>query len=325
VPGLGGRPAARPAYTVRVPSDRRSFSLRINRRKVKLKQVDKPTRSFELSVGGVAQSIVSLADPRRLAYPYVRHIARMIDAAAPPGEPIRLAHLGAGGLTLPRYAAVTRPGSPQVVVEFEREVCEAVLEALPLPEPNGIRLVYGDARAVAEGVEAPDAGDAGAAGGAGAAGDAGAARRSAADDWRDAAFTVVDLWDAAIIRAHVASREFYALVAARSAPAGVVAVNLLDGHPFDYARRQAATLAGVFAHVAVVLDFEPEDDEGPLGNVVVFASDAPLALAAHPELLGEPRPHTLHGPALTAWIDGAAPMTDADATDSPDPDDPRWA
>ncbi|MFB2582260.1 spermidine synthase [Herbiconiux sp. P15] len=293
-----------------MPSDRRSFSLRINRRKVKLKQVEKASRSFELSVGGVAQSVVSLADPRRLAYPYVRHIARMIDVAAPAGEAVRAVHLGAGGLTLPRYVAATRPGSAQVVVEFEREVCEAVLEALPLPEGSGIRLLYGDARALAEApVEAsvdPDGSD-------------------PDGSWSDAAFTVVDLWDAAIIRAHVASREFYALVAGRSAPDGVMAVNLLDGHPFDYARRQAATLASLFAHVAVVLDFEPEDDEGPLGNVVVVGSDAPLAVAAHPELLGEPRPHLLHGDELTRWIGGATPMTDADATDSPDPDDPRWA
>jgi spermidine synthase len=284
---------------VRVPSDRRSFSLRINRRKVKLRQVDRPTRSFELSIGGVAQSIVSLEDPRRLAYPYIRHIGRMIDAAAPAGAPLRIAHLGAGGLTLPRYVAVTRPGSEQVVVEFERNVLEAVLEALPLPEPNGIGVLHGDAREIASApVSLP---------------------------WQDAAFTVVDLWDAAIIRAHVASREFYALVAARAAADGVVAVNLLDGHPFDYARRQAATLAGLFAHVAVVLDFEPEDDEGPLGNVVVVASDAPLAVTGRPELLGEPRPHLLHGAELERWIGGAAPMTDADATDSPDPDDPRWA
>jgi spermidine synthase len=282
-----------------MPSDRRSFSLRINRRKVKLRQVDKQTRSFELSVGGVAQSVVSLQDPRRLAYPYIRHIGRMIDAAAPAGTPLRVAHLGAGGLTVPRYVEVTRPGSEQVVVEFEREVLEAVLEALPLPEPNGIDVLYGDAREI---VSAP-----------------------VAPPWQDAAFTVIDLWDAAIIRAHVASREFYALVAARLAAGGVVAVNLLDGHPFDYARRQAATLAGLFAHVAVVLDFEPEDDEGPLGNVVVVASDTPLAVAERPELLGEPRPHLLHGVELERWIGGAVPMTDADATDSPDPDDPRWA
>lgn len=266
---------------------------------MKLRQVDKPSRSFELSVGGIPQSVVSLEDPRRLAYPYIRHVARMIDAAAPGGTPLRVAHLGAGGLTLPRYVAVTRPGSRQIVVEFEREVLDAVLEALPLPEPNDIQVLYGDAREIAS--------------------------DPVASPWQDSAFTVVDLWDAAIIRAHVASREFYALVAARAAVGGVVAVNLLDGHPFDYARRQAATLAGLFAHVAVVLDFEPEDDEGPLGNVVVVASDAPLAVTERPELLGEPRPHVLHGPELERWIGGAVPMTDADATDSPDPDDPRWA
>jgi len=149
--------------------------------------------------------------------------------------------------------------------------------------------------------------------------------RTAIDtDWVEACFTVVDLWDAAVIRHRVASQEFYRRVAARSAAAGVVAVNLLDGHPFEYSRRQAATLSTVFDHVAVVLDTEPEDAEGPLGNVVIFASDAPLDKVTASVLLDTPRPHLLLDGALTSWIAEARIMTDADGTDSPDPDDPLW-
>jgi len=41
-------------------------------------------------------------------------------------------------------------------------------------------------------------------------------------------------------------------------------------------------------------------------------------------LLDTPRPHLLLDGALTSWIAEARIMTDADGTDSPDPDDPLW-
>ncbi len=274
------------------------FSLMLDNRKAKLVQSRKRPGRYELSVDGIPQSVVSMTEPTELEYDYTRHIARAMDAAAEPGAPLFTVHLGAGALTLARYVEATRAGSPQLVVEFEPALYEAVIAALPLPAGADLRVIFGDARAVAD-AELPD-------------------------EWTDARFTVVDLWDAAVIRHRVASQEFYRRVAARSAADGVVAVNLLDGHPFEYSRRQAATLRSVFDHVAVVLDAEPNDDEGPLGNVVVFASDAPLDVVTNPDLLGPPRPHMLHDDSLTSWIADARIMTDADGTDSPDPDDPIW-
>nr|WP_272953103.1 fused MFS/spermidine synthase [Microbacterium sp. B19(2022)] len=270
----------------------------LDNRKAKLVQSRKRPGRYELSVDGIPQSVVSMTEPTELEYDYTRHIARAMDAAAEPGAPLFTVHLGAGALTLARYVEATRAGSPQLVVEFEPALYEAVIAALPLPAGADLRVIFGDARAVAD-AELPD-------------------------EWADARFTVVDLWDAAVIRHRVASQEFYRRVAARSAADGVVAVNLLDGHPFEYSRRQAATLRSVFDHVAVVLDAEPNDDEGPLGNVVVFASDAPLDVVTNPDLLGAPRPHMLHDDSLTSWIADARIMTDADGTDSPDPDDPIW-
>jgi hypothetical protein len=297
---------------VRVPKDRRSFSLKLDRHKAKLTLLDRGTALYELAVDGIPQSIVSLSDPRRLEYPYVRHIARVIDAAAPAGSPLRSVHLGAGALTLPRYVQATRPGSPQIVVEFEPALYDAVVTTLPLPEGSAVRVLFGDARQLADEPLPSDPG-------------AGNAVESGFESgWVDAEFTVVDLWDAAVIRRHVASLEFYRRVAARSAAGGVVAVNLFDGSPFDYARRQAATLRLVFEHVAVVIDFDPDDHDGPLGNVLVLASDRSLSVVTHPQLLGAPHPHVLHGDHLTSWIDDASAMTDADGTDSPDPDDPKW-
>ncbi|WP_447943241.1 spermidine synthase [Microbacterium aurum] len=281
-----------------MPNRRRVFSLPLGDREAVLVRSRLRPGRYELRVDGVPQSIVSTKDPTTLAYGYVRHIARAIDAAAPAGSRLFTVHLGAGALTLARYVEATRTDSRQLVVESEPALYAAVLAALPLPAQADVRAVFGDARDVADSAEP--------------------------SDWTDAQFTVVDLWDAAVIRHRVASREFYARVAARSVPGGVVAVNLLDGHPFDYSRRQAATLRSLFAHVAVVLDFDPDDEAGPLGNVLVFASDRPLRVAEDPTLLGAPAPHLFAGDELTAWIGSARIMTDADGTDSPDPDDPRW-
>jgi len=273
---------------------------------------------YELSVNGIPQSVVSMTDPTRLKYAYIRHIARAIDAAAVPGAPLFTVHLGAGALTLARYVATTRPGSPQLVVEFDAALYEAVLTSLPLPPHSDVSVIFGDAREVAD-AQLPDA--ASPATEEAAPASTGVATSS---DWRNARFTVVDLWDAASIHRRVASQEFYERVAARSARDGIVVVNLLDGHPFEYSRRQAATLLTLFTHVAVVLDAHPGDEDGPLGNVLVFASDRPLDIAERPQLLGTPQPHVVHGDALTRWLGEARIMTDADGTDSPDPDDPRW-
>lgn len=305
------------------------FSLMLDNRKAKLVQSRRRPGRYELSVDGIEQSVVSMTEPRDLEYAYTQHIARAMDAAAAPGAPLFTVHLGAGALTLARYVEATRAGSPQLAVEFEPALYAAVIAALPLPAGADLRVIFGDARAVADAdlpgerrssVPSSPASDVGAAASGGTA--SGATAEDAA--WVDAQFTVVDLWDAAVIRHRVASQEFYRRVAARSAAAGVVAVNLLDGHPFEYSRRQAATLRTVFDHVAVVLDAEPNDGEGPLGNVVIFASDEPLDIVSAPELLGSPRPHMLHGDSLTSWIAEARIMTDADGTDSPDPDDPIW-
>lgn len=277
-----------------------------------------------------------MTDPTKLAYPYTRHIARAIDAAAAANAPLFTVHLGAGALTLARYVEATRTGSPQLVVEFEPELYASMLEALPLPAGSDVRVIFGDAREVADAAlpaadarsaampEGPAVSAPAAPAGALDSGSGSPVRTAAAGDWAHARFTIVDLWDAAVIHRRVASQEFFARVAARSAADGIVAVNLLDGHPFEYARRQAATLSTVFTHVAVVLDADPHDEDGPLGNVVLFASEAPLDIVADPALLGTPRPHVLHGEQLTSWIAEAPIMTDADGTDSPDPNDPRW-
>lgn len=313
------------------------FSFDLAQHGARLALVDDASLSYELRVDGIPQSRVCLTDPRRLAYPYVRQIARAVEAHAPAGQPLRCLHLGAGALTLPRYLAVSRPGSEQLVVEKERELCRAVLTALPLPPGNRIRMLYGEARRVLERTQRRAVLTAGLRADAGrgiprqAEGTGAEPQPSTIRAEKRAELVVVDLWEAARIDARVASVEFYRSVAAVTETGGLVAVNLLDGGDFDYLRAQAATLAAVFAHVALVLDVSPLLP-APLGNALLFASDSPLALTAIDGALREvdgtgrsAEPFVMHGPSLREWWGDARPMTDATATDSPALDDPRFA
>src|SRR6266568_904166 len=117
---------------------------------------DRP-RAWMLVVDGVLQSHVDLDDPRHLELEYMRRLGHLIDLAAPTGMPLRVLHLGGGGLTLARYVAVTRPGSHQLAVESDAEVARLVRRRLPLDRPGppragtgqiGVRVA--DARTVVE-------------------------------------------------------------------------------------------------------------------------------------------------------------------------------
>ena len=81
---------------------------------------------------GHPQSAVSLGNPEYLEFEYVQHLALAIDALCRPG-PLRVTHIGGGGLTLPRWIAHTRPGSPQIVLEPDQHLTDLVRAHLPLP------------------------------------------------------------------------------------------------------------------------------------------------------------------------------------------------
>lgn len=99
-----------------------------------------------LRIGGIEQSHVDLADPSRISHEYLRRIAAAVDTVRPRGEPLTIAHLGGGALTLVRYVQATRPDSEQLVIELERELVSFVVGALPLPAGTRLEVVVGDAR-----------------------------------------------------------------------------------------------------------------------------------------------------------------------------------
>ncbi|RFA16108.1 hypothetical protein B7R22_04410 [Subtercola boreus] len=297
-----------------MPADEIIYRSVVNGQQAELSVVDEPTRTYRLTVDGVPQSQICLADPTLVDFDYARHIARAIDTRAAAGVPLVFAHLGAGALTLPRYVQATRPGSVQYAVESEAERTIDVLGILPLGEGSDVRLLFGDARAIVDG---------------GAGSDSGNPRAP----WVSADVTVVDLWAGSTIGSQVASIEFYTQLESMCAPGGMLAVNLLDGPGCAYIRRQAASLSLLFDHVVVTMDRRMFDDTRPdpephsipdpvrAGNIVILASNRSLDLLAAPGWpVGDHNPpRVLAGHELRNWISGAKPMTDLDATDSPSP------
>ena len=99
---------------------------------------------FTVVVDGYPQSYVHPDDPLLLAFEYVEHLGALLDTLAP--GPVRVTHVGGGGLTLPRYVAATRPGSAQVVLEPDAALTAAVRARLPLPRGSRIRVRAVDGR-----------------------------------------------------------------------------------------------------------------------------------------------------------------------------------
>ncbi len=244
-----------------------------------------------LLIDGVPQSHVDLEDPGYLDFEYVRRLGHVIDAAAPAGQPLRVLHLGAGALTLARYVAVTRPGSPQLAVEVDAALVDLIRLRLPPRNPR-LRVRVGDARAELERLRA-------------------------------GSFDVViaDVFAGGRTPAHLTSAEFW--TAARRAVrgtswGGVVAANVADGPPLAHARAQVATARAVFPHACLIADAAVLRGRR-FGNLVLAASPEPLPVdALTRRAAGDPMPGRLvHGRDLARFTGGAKPVTDATATPSP--------
>jgi spermidine synthase len=249
--------------------------------------------SWMLLVNGTPQSHVDLDDPAHLEFEYVRRMGHVLDLAAEPGTPLDVVHLGGGALTLPRYVAVTRPGSRQRVVEIDQPLTDLVREHLPLPRGARIRVRADDARV---GLSALYTGS------------------------QDVVLT--DVFAGARTPAHLTSAEFAADAHRVLRPGGVYAGNVADGPPLRFARAQAATLRSVFRHVCLLA--EPGTLRGRrFGNLVAVASDEELPIAGYVRNCAkDPMPaRVVNGEDLDRFVGSARPVLDADAAASPEPPD----
>ena len=250
--------------------------------------------AFQLVVDGTPQSHVNLENPTNLFFEYVERMGHVIDLMRMPGEPITAVHLGAGGMTLPRYIAATRPDSRQQVIELESDLVDFVREHLPLPRGASIRVRHGDARDVA--AKLPGG------------------LRGSVD------LVIVDIFSGARTPAHVTSVEFYETVAALLAPDGVVLVNVADGPPLNFARGQVATLGAAVSHVAALAETQVLKGRR-FGNVVLVGSNAELPMDWLPRLLaGGPHPSkAVAGDELAEFARSASVVTDSTSVQSPLP------
>lgn len=248
-------------------------------------------RSWMLLVNDTPQSHVDLDDPTHLEFEYVRRIGHVLDLAAAPGAPVDAVHLGGGALTLPRYVAVTRPGSRQRVVEIDQPLTDLVRGHLPLPRGARIRVRADDARVGLAALH-PDSAD----------------------------VVVCDVFAGARTPAHLTSAEFVADVHRVLRPGGVYAVNVADGPPLRFARGQIATLQAHFRHTCVLA--EPGTMRGRrFGNLVAVASDIELPIDDYVRRCArDPMPaRVVHGEDLRRFVGTAAPVHDIDAVGSPEP------
>ena len=249
---------------------------------------------FELEVAGTPQSHVDLDDPTHLHFEYVARMAAVIDRLRMPGQPLTAIHLGGGALTLPRYLAHTRPGSRQQVIELEQPLIDLVRAELPLPRGAQVRVRIGDAREVAAKLPA--------------------GLQGAAD------LVVSDVFAGAQTPAHLATLEYYRVLAGLLAPGGVLLVNVADGAGLAFARRQVATVRAVLGEVIVLAEVQTLKGRR-FGNLVIAASADPLPVEWLPRLMAAgPHPAKVaQGDEIGAFVRGAAVVTDADATASPKP------
>jgi spermidine synthase len=247
--------------------------------------------AWMLLVNSTPQSHVDLDEPAHLEFEYVRRIGHVLDLAAGEGAPLDVVHLGGGALTLPRYVAVTRPGSRPRVAEIDEPLTELVRAHLPLPRNARIRVRAADAR------------------------EAVASMHPASAD-----VVVSDVFAGARTPAHLTTVEYAQEIHRVLRPGGVLAANVADGPPLAFARAQAATLRAVFTHVCLIA--EPGTFRGRrFGNLVAVASDAPLPIAALVRrCAGDPMPsRVVEGPDLDRFVGAARPIPDAEARPSPEP------
>ena len=291
---------------------------------------DRP-RAWTLLVDGTPQSHVDLDDPEHLEFEYVRRIGHLIDLAAPPGQPLRVLHLGAGGLTLARYVAATRPGSAQLAVESDGALADLVRQHLPLPQPSRSshrRQPAGSRAGPAQALGQSPSGQPARPQPARGTSQSGRVRirigdaRTALEGARPGSFDLVigDLFAGGSTPAHLTSAEFAAAVARALGPDGSYAVNVGDGPPLTHARARVATLRSVFPHACLIGD--PAVLRGRrFGNLVIAAGAAPCnASELTRRLASDPFPaRLLAGTELEQFAAGAAPIADALARPSPAP------
>ncbi|NHN55475.1 hypothetical protein G9U51_06715 [Calidifontibacter sp. DB0510] len=240
------------------------------------------------------QSYVDPHDPGLLTFEYMQHIALVLDTL-PPG-PLAVTHVGGAALTLPRWLHHERPGSPQIVLEPDAALTEAVRRELPLPRGHRIRVRPQDGRAGLTAL-APESADA----------------------------VIVDAYADGRVPADLVTVECAAVIAKVLKPQGIALFNLADEPDRAWLRRALRGLSQPFSAHAVLATAEVMKKKR-FGNYVLAVSNALMdAKSLRRKVAGAPLPTGL---LLNAEVDrliaGARPFDDTDTVPSPRPPAVGW-
>jgi len=226
--------------------------------------------------GDMDASYIDLADPRHLEFDYLRRMRDLVEAL----RARRIVHVGGAGCALARALAAGDRDRVrrQEVVEVDPAVLELAREHLGLRRQPGLRVRCADGRAHL------------------------AARPDGSAD-----VVLIDAFVGARVPRHLATAEALADAARVVAPAGAIAVNVVDTPPMADVRAIGAGLRESFATVAAV-------GGGPVlrgrrgGNVVLIAGHGPLPLERlRVRAAADPSPAGLLSPAETAALCGGTP------------------
>jgi len=174
---------------------------------------DHPER-VTLLVNGAPSSFVDLGDPAFLAFEYMQQMNCVLDQRP---SALRVLHLGAGACSLATALDASHPGSRQVAVDIDARLLELVRSWFPLPRAPRLKLRPGDAAEVVR--AAPPA-----------------------------SFDVVvrDVFAGTQTPSTLTTTEFATDVTRVLRPGGLYLANCADRPPLSLARRELATLRGVF-------------------------------------------------------------------------------
>lgn len=235
-----------------------------------------------LVLDALHHSYVDLDDPTYLEFAYLRAFVAAIDTRFADERDLRAHHIGGGGMTLPRYLAHTRPGTRSTVSEIDPGVVQVDRELLGLTESENLQVRVEDGRI---GLRQIDSGG--------------------------VDLVVGDAFGGVSVPWHLTTREAAQEVERVLAPGGLYVLNVIDRGPVEFARAEAATLLGVFDHVAIASTPRTLSGEGG-GNLVVLATNTPIDTAAWAQRLTDRDVpwQVLEGAALREWAGSAPVLTD---------------
>ncbi len=195
---------------------------------------------------GVACSYIDLDDPAHLEFDYLRRFTDIIESIWPAPAPLRVTHVGGGGVSLPRYLADTRPRSAQIVYEYDAALIELARAHLGLISFPGLKIKIGDARPRID-------------------------RRTAGS----ADLVIGDAFVGRAVPPQLSSVEYLRQLRHLLAESGVYLLNVIGGPDLHRARRHAASLRAVFRTVLLAAD--PEVLSGKVSGNLVFLATARTA------------------------------------------------